>query len=774
MKIHQLIYNSSASTLTGGSGFGVRAVSEGIPQEYINLVNDKSLNSYSSGKFNLFANLILASPEKIYEYPKGYYYKIVQVKDKPVYLIARVVYTCFDHSYYVTGKSTRPGNYIVHLFLSDEYPGKKVFNLLAESSEESGLSFIPHNWTPVQDNNELVSLMVGKQETNLPDVTGNFPDAEIEWDSQTLDLLFSYRVAKKEQKPIVVSMNHTITPSTVSKFMRLLPESLAKDTTFVINHQSEGPSKDVTISFVNEYYQYTIYPNLCSHINLIDNSRKADIVESIWRPVLEESLKANDIARTELLINWIFSSHSNDNAGLSAELNVTLFNYCNHQSLFSTETIDKVQNILEHISKYIKDGHTSADHLNSLITEISSNAADLETFAKAISYCEKVHKASIDTTPSREYIKNAFTEYLVKDCCLLYDAFALLKDPLLRKYTIQERYPKFNVVVPDLLLKKEDMQQIVQLAKYLEVNAGERVTYYLDLLDKNPGMLSKYTILLDSDKFEADKADYIGKFKSHHNNPEFGHLFYQQIKRESSTVPFVELSRKIFNLSEVNTGFTKYILTDDQLFITIFNKLKRVLKEEDYIKTRKAIADYILSLLLIESVARKSWQLMYDVLNLNLPDRRKAVSYYNLAKEIKHIDAMKMVAPLCFGSIESDNINDFLSLIKQNNLMELSKVIECVMLDNCKNKLEYVLQIANIYVFDYDKIYELVSKCVNDEKEAKEIIKTNFKQLYSQHKKDVFIGKIKSLFSKKENNDDENKEANEKQDEKKEKNKKDK
>ena len=46
--------------------------------------------------------------------------------------------------------------------------------------------------------------------------------------------------------------------------------------------------------------------------------------------------------------------------------------------------------------------------------------------------------------------------------------------------------------------------------------------------------------------------------------------------------------------------------------------------------------------------------------------------------------------------------------------------------------------------------------------------------VYHDDKKDVFIGKIKSLFSKKENNDDENKEANEKQDEKKEKNKKDK
>ena len=70
MKIYQIIYNSSASGLSGRPGFGVRNVSEGTPQEYIKTVTETSfLYKYFSGKFDLRGNaaMLAASPEKIYE-----------------------------------------------------------------------------------------------------------------------------------------------------------------------------------------------------------------------------------------------------------------------------------------------------------------------------------------------------------------------------------------------------------------------------------------------------------------------------------------------------------------------------------------------------------------------------------------------------------------------------------------------------------------------------------------------------------------------------------
>jgi hypothetical protein len=40
-------------------------------------------------------------------------------------------------------------------------------------------------------------------------------------------------------------------------------------------------------------------------------------------------------------------------------------------------------------------------------------------------------------------------------------------------------------------------------------------------------------------------------------------------------------------------------------------------------------------------------------------------------------------------------------------------------------------------------------QCGRDEKETKKIIKANFPELYSKHRKETFVAKLKSLFSRK-------------------------
>ena len=292
MKIYQIIYNSSASGLSGRPGFGVRNVSEGTPQEYIKTVTETSfLHEYFSGKFDLRGNaaMLAASPEKIYECPRGYYYRVLNIDSKPVYAIARIVSAQFDHEFYVKG-SARPGNYIAHILMTEEYPGKKAFGLLAEAGKEGEMHFIPQDWRPVQTNPEMVELMTGKPQSYLPVLTDEFPELPSVWSKLSLDLLFSYRAALKDQKPIVVSMKDAITSATVAKFMNLLPDSLAKETTFVINHQEDSYAKDVKISFINEYYQHTIYPTLYTYINLLDDNRQADKVEEIMKRLQAEEI----------------------------------------------------------------------------------------------------------------------------------------------------------------------------------------------------------------------------------------------------------------------------------------------------------------------------------------------------------------------------------------------------------------------------------------------------------------------------------------------------
>ena len=753
MNIYQIIYNSSASTLNGSSGFGVRTVSEGTPQEYIDAINNTSaLRSYNSGKFNIPSNVILTSPEKIYEYPKGYYYRIIQIKSKKVYVIARIVSTCFDHSFYVTGKATRPGNYVAHIFMFDDFPGKKAFNLFADTTNDAEIHFIPRDWTPIMGNKELTELMVGKPQYHMPALSGEFPVFPLTWDCKSLDLLFSYRAALKEDKPILVSLKDTITASTVSKFVSLLPLKLAEETTFVINHQAEGTAKDVRISFINEYYQHTIYPNLCTHIDLLDDSRVADKFEGIWRSILEQALNSNDKSKVDLLTDWIFSNIADENTDSTTALNEALFNYCKNPSKFPLSTIDEVDNILEIISKYVKDGYITAEHLNFLLIQATKDASGLKDFARAINYCKIINKAGLDISSAKRFIQNKFSDFITGDIILFYNAFLLLKDVTLREFSVAGRYPAFNDMLPVILSKQSDILNIITFAKFLENNANIRVKNYVSLLNKYPEFVSEFSLLLDSDKAVAEKVDYITSLISHLGNPAFAKLFYQQIKMESNTNAPFELINKIYNLTKVNHEFKQLILKDEQIYCTIHSRTKRAVNNGNYLQVSKLIDTNIFPLLPLHSIARKQWQLLYDVLNLKLPDKKTILPFYNTAKEISHLDALKMVTPLCFEVLDVEQIDDFLSLVKQHCLMTDSDVIRHAFSDKSKHHLSYILAVARMYEYDYDKLYNLISKCVKNDKETKKLIKANVPALYSSHKKDAFFAGIKSLFCKNKTN----------------------
>ncbi len=749
MKIHQIVYNSSASTLNGSSGFGVRTASEGTPQEYINTVNNTShLRSYNAGKFNIPANVIMTSPEKIFEFPRSYYYKTLQINDRKVYAIGRIVSTCFDHSFYATGKATRPGNYIAHILMSDEFPGKQAFNLLADRGASSGIKFIPADWTPVQSNEELVELMVGKPQS-LPALGYDFSELQMQWSPQSLDLLFSYRAAQKAQKPIVVSLNDAITAPTVAMFMNLLPESLAKETTFIINHQAEGHSKDVRISFINEYYQHTIYPNLCSHINLMDGNRPADKVEEIWRPKLEKALNEGNSQLVELLCKWIFSSMADDNADSSADINEALFNYSQNPTQFTINTIDEIPGILGMLSKYVNVREITTDHLNNLLISMSEESIELADYAKAIGYCERISKEGLNVSPAFNSLKTRFTAYVTGDPVILYDSLKLLKESILTKYTFSEKYPELNDILPVVIKNKNDIDQIVTYSKYLEGNAESRVKIYTYHLNTEPGLIRQYSALLDSDRAEAEKVDYISIFKAHLSNPEFAPLFYQQVKRESNMSMVLELAKKIYDLTEDNQEFTKLIISDDQIYFAIYSTVKRKIKPDNYGDIANDTKKHILSLLLPESKARKQWQLLYNVLTLNKPDIKNGIMpFYTLAKELMHLDALKAIAPMCFEVLEKEHIDEFLNLIYGNKLMTDAEIVECALSKKSLHHLSYILPVAKIYKYDYDKIHELVAKFEKDEKIVKRIIKSNFPELYSKHRKASFAAWIKNLFKK--------------------------
>ncbi len=734
MNIYQIVYNSSAVTLKGSSGLGVRTASEGTPQAYIDLVDKTgTLRSYNSGKLTIPSNVIFESPEKIHELPIGYYYRTMQVNEKTIYLLGRVVSVCFDFQYYITSKATRSGNFVAHVLVSEEYPGKEAFNLLFEKAQAGKLHFIPRDYTPVVSNAELQTLMVDKAQP-LPATTAAFPEIPTQWSEKALNLFFAYRAALQDVKPIAVSLPHAISATTIAEFMGLLPEKIAQETTFVTNHQTEGYAKDVKITFTNEYYQYTISSNLCTCIDLINENRYVDNIEKTWRPILQKALQENDLSKVRLIIDWIFSPIAADNMGASAELNEALFNYSQLPELFTLQTVDEVDNILESLSKYASQGTLSVQRLNDLIIQNAEAATDLQGYAQAIDYCEKASMAGLDVSAATKHIQQKFTKYVV-DGIRLYDALALLHEATLRKYTLTEKYRKLSDILPDVLAAHQggDEGQIKTFAYYLESDAAKRVGIYKQLLLKKPEAvyIKQYIKLLNADKAEADKIDYIAEFKDFHSNGVFAQLFYEQVQREVG-IGSKKISKTIFDLAETNNLFKALVSDDTVIFHTLYNTAQQQLNPETYESTSKTIKTYVLPLLAPESPMYKQWQLLDDVINVNVPaTRNEREAFYALAKQAKHMKALKAIAPLCLEYMKGTALEEFLCVVRERMLMTDKEIIDLIFTNETirRSAEAYIICLAQVYEFEYEQIYDLLYRCYKgDEKDVKQDKKKDEKE----------------------------------------------
>ena len=750
MKGYQIIYNSSAATMAGTSGFGVRTATSGTPQEYIDAVNNSSaLRSYSSGKFNIpnLSAVMAASPERIYEYPKTYYFRTLPVKGRQVYAVGRVVSTCFDHSFYVTGKASRSGNYVAHIYMFDEFPGRDVFNLLHEAPAEGASYFVPKDRTPVQSNEELSALMVGKS-SPIPDAPLRFDSTGSRICAESLDLFFSYRAAVHEGKPVMVSLPESETAEVIAGFMNLLPASVLKDTTFVTNHQSEGHCKDVRITFINEYYQYTVYPNLCTWIDFIKGNRVADDFERIWRPVLEKALAAGDSSKAAHISDWIFSSMAQDNIRSSADFNEALFNYSYAPELFTYDTVKNVEGIIPALGKYVVSGKIAGAHLSDVLERAVSEARTLGDYAEIAGILDKTAHAGLEEKKVTGLMKDMFTAFILAAPQNFLDAFNRFGATALEKYTDAGKYPSLSEILPGILMCTQDLKQIQSFVQYLEHSPQKRVQTYVVLLGHAPENIGIYSKLFNADRTEADKVDYIREYSLYCDNPAFAPLFKAQIKLEmKAQKPFGTEAEKVLELARVNGNFRKLCAEDRELCTLFYLSAEKYATDHTEAGALKLIRDFVSGFDVRES--GRQWNLLLDVLDARIPESPSAVlPYLALARKLGKMDAVRKIAPKCIGVIKSENeIREFVQFSKEHDLMTDNEILE-LSRKSRKSLLDYVVAVAYEYSYGYEKVEPLVAECVKDSKERRQIMKSRFPELYKAEKKKKIRSFFKSLFSR--------------------------
>lgn len=765
MKYYQIFYNSSANSLAGPAGFGVRTATAGTPQEYIHLVaKDGTLRSYSSGKFSFpnASKTMMETPEMVYEYPRRFFYRqIVLSPDKTVYVAGRVVSTVFDHEFYSSGRLTRPGNYVSHLFFFEEFPGKDIFSLFQGGTQDGALVFKPLDWTPVQDNPELRELMLGKPEPLAADdkaLSPLKPSIPVE----SIDLFFSYKEALSLDQKLMVSLKEEAAAAVCSGLMYLLPESLAKEATFELNHQLPGCSLNTRMSFVNEYYGNPIYENTCYFVDFIKDKRTVTSFEAMWRPMLEEAIAKEDFVRVAQLTEWICGDIAAEYIGSPQSLNAALFEYCCNPDGFKIEDIDNISGILPALNKAILSGKASNERLMELLADMFVASGTLEEYMNAIRLSRKVASAGIDIQPAVEVSRREFTGHLLASYGNVVAAVDACEPPVLMRFADSGRLPELKDMLPEIL-GAHSMTQVLKTVVLFVPEASERVNMYVNQIKEYPEKVTAYAGLLENDRFEADKVDYISEFSSFLDNEDFIGFFFRQIVRELPSKEPLKAMKQLSSMALCNRAFAMKLFAEGSgIYATLYEKILNTISESRFDEVKKAVESQVLDLIPEDMVVRRQWTMLYDVLSAKVPEPAKMWAYYSLAARIDCKDALRAIAPQCVSAVPAEEISNVLTQLTKRGLQTEEQILEqAAAMEDVGLKQEWLKETGLLCGYTYDRLEALSAAFGFESSEAFDaFVKENFNEEYNLHRKEVrkekvkkFCSSIGSLFSKKKDGD---------------------
>lgn len=785
MNCWQIIYNASPSGITGSSGFGVRTATEGIPKDILERVGrDTSLMSYISGTFSIAneGKTLFENPERIREWPKRYFYKEIPLNlEKKIYVFGRAVYAGFEHSFYSTRKPSRTGNFIVHIFVFDHKPDKEIFTLLQENPTIGDSSFYPMDYTPSLDNHQMLFLMTGKPE---PLAVEEFSPQK--WTSEiseeAYDLFFEYRESMSQGKPFVVKMPVEKTAEACAGLMRLLPPSLASDTTFEINHQQQGLSVGSKITFVNQYYQYMVSPLTCHFLDYGVGYLPSKM-EDIYRKRLKKAVDDKRMDVAERLASWIWSDMAVEHIEDSEDFNISLFNYCQNPEEFLLDDIRNVPGLISSLGSWIGQGKGRDELLISRMVMKFEKAKSGDDLIDAVTLCEIVRDSGIRIDTSLERSIGYLTSYAVDHPSFVamllelvgperFKDYIDIKECTGRAYILDDSTMKnwwsktymyflpkpydLKKILMQMLGLNIDFQQVKDVLSAVEPSSESRASVYVSILKDNASALSLLMPLLKWDKDATDRVDFLNEFKDEYSNNEFAPLFLNQLAIKTSFAG--NLSFLITTYSELcrnNAAFAELVL-GNQKGMTVYADLlakfrKGHFRKEDFAKWAEQIRIHILSVIPDSMSVKTDWGVIYKVLLFEKPadNFRK---YYEMAVEINAPEAVSVVAANMFGLLESEkDIRDFVNNLKSWNILNDHEILEYVeKLDGDSIKGLYLAAVVE------NKDYQSLSAAAEKVgvKDTRNFIKVYFPEIYKSEKKKEISEKwrsvFRSLFAKKE------------------------
>ena len=272
----------------------------------------------------------------------------------------------------------------------------------------------------------------------------------------------------------------------------------------------------------------------------------------------------------------------------------------------------------------------------------------------------------------------------------------------------QQPFPLMEMMVrmQDLHLGEE---QIKSVLKEICPNARERVALYVERLKEHPGELGIYKGLLEWDKEESVKIDYVKEFGRLFDNEEYAPYFLQCIDYRRDVLPPEDALKLCKEISDRNAAFKDLLLGNTTIYSALYRRTVDLLKNKDILGFDGFIDTSVLPLIADDNLAKRDWVNLKAVLSLTVSDKTWRYAYFELAIDIKSAGYLRLMAPDAFRHLESlDEITRFV-----NALYDIVGYSDKEILASVKKigsslvRSYYIVAIARKKNLPFDRVMEL-------------------------------------------------------------------
>lgn len=671
MKYYEIFFNSSQKMRTGAAGFGIRAISEDLPEEYLKAFQNEF---YKAGKYKLpYPQVLEAEPEKILEAPILLSYRKIELPNgKTLYQLRRSVALAFDYSFYESGKPTRPGNFAEHTILFDERPDASVFTLLYQQPAEKSLYFRPLDYRSHFDNAEMRELELDRMPDFKADVQPIRTTYQQPVSEAAFNIFFHWIKARENNQPMVVQLGEAEKRIVMADFCRLLFD-YAPDTTFACTYSNSIPNVDVTYS--TEYNTHTLVPGP-EDPRLYCKASETPQTEEVEKYLAGfRKTMADNPAQAQKIASWLLSGTYKFVTGTPADISNSFYTYCYNPENFTAAHLQSPE-LVAIIARYENQRAATAPRglvhvrLEELVRDAIARQDDRQ-FVDALNLIRKIGQQGIETRTVLEQIREICCDYILgsaKRTAFVYDSVAdesvfkachipakfaakadYIADPsfapkLLKLYRYFVQQPESALLQLIARLWGKDMPTLVSVLRDANGNRDQRLDNYLTMIKEpqnNASVPRLWELLCSDTGVEAFRGrDLVREFESCLNRPEFAGIFCDILTQTDG--PARQRIATLATLMQQNPAFKQLFLAQEpknKCYKQLFRSyLPGVTRKEAPTLVRE-IEQEVLTPLAGSAIDLAEWKLLAELLKGHY-----TTGMYELALEISDKSYFQSIA----------------------------------------------------------------------------------------------------------------------------------